>query len=314
MSRSPSRNQSSPPKLAADSSAFQVSSASPAALGVDEPAERVQQAVEVGRDVESEDLEVVADVADDGELAGREDAGEAAREARPPPPPERRRPSRGTARSARVRARAAPRGARGQRRVDVGLELGNGNRGERRMRAEAFGAPRAVERREEPDRAARARSSCRRQLRRARARRRPTCEARPTSPGRSAFTTSACPVHVTSPAATAAPEPSPGIAPRPRPRRDDRRIVGDDEHATDLERRLDDVPEHRNGDSSAQRRRQASLRVSAIRDHDRRHAAKVTRRSGTSRSRRGRTSPTRGRRTSACHAAPRPHRCPCGRG
>ena len=32
--------------------------------------------------MEPEDLEVVADVADHGELAGREDAGEAAREAR----------------------------------------------------------------------------------------------------------------------------------------------------------------------------------------------------------------------------------------
>ena len=54
----------------------------PAALGVDEPAERVDEAVEIGRDVEAEDLDVVADVADDRELAGLEDVVEASREAR----------------------------------------------------------------------------------------------------------------------------------------------------------------------------------------------------------------------------------------
>ena len=82
MSRSPSRNQSSPPQAAADSSVFHVSCGpTPTALPVDQPGERVEQAVEVGRDVEAEDLDVVADVSDYGELVLAEHAGETAREA-----------------------------------------------------------------------------------------------------------------------------------------------------------------------------------------------------------------------------------------
>ena len=66
MSRSPSRNQSSPP-----SSRYGLERVprlvrpAPAALLVGEPGERVEDAVEVGRDVQAEHLDVVADVADD---------------------------------------------------------------------------------------------------------------------------------------------------------------------------------------------------------------------------------------------------------
>ena len=58
-----------------------LAGAAPAALVVDEACERVEQRVEVGRDVQPEDLEVVADVADDGQLTGREDVRETSREA-----------------------------------------------------------------------------------------------------------------------------------------------------------------------------------------------------------------------------------------
>ena len=76
----------------------------PAALVVDEPAERVDEAVEVGRDVEAEDLDVVADVADDRELSGLEDVVEASREARAAASSGQQDDLHaGTARSARVR-------------------------------------------------------------------------------------------------------------------------------------------------------------------------------------------------------------------
>ena len=55
--------------------------AAPASLAVDQARERVQQAVEVGRDVNAEELEVVADVADHGQLVRAEHSGEPAREA-----------------------------------------------------------------------------------------------------------------------------------------------------------------------------------------------------------------------------------------
>ena len=167
----------------------------PATLGVDEPGERVEQAVEVRRDVEPEDLEVVADVADDGELAGLEDAGEAAREA-------------GAAAAAREEddPHAGRRGARASGpeprrealevgvRVDVGLELGDGDRRERRMSAEAFGAPGAVERRE--DAGIGQRERVRRAVGSLDEREPGVGEPRSAADvarGRSAFTTSACP-------------------------------------------------------------------------------------------------------------------------
>ena len=53
----------------------------PAALLVVKVGERVEQAVEVGRDVEAEHLGVVADVADHGHLIGRNEVDETAHEA-----------------------------------------------------------------------------------------------------------------------------------------------------------------------------------------------------------------------------------------
>ncbi len=76
----------------------------PASLRIDKPGERVEQAVEIRRDVETEDLDVVADVSDHRELArvehGRETTCEAgaASAAR-----EEDDLHAGTARSARVR-------------------------------------------------------------------------------------------------------------------------------------------------------------------------------------------------------------------
>ena len=55
----------------------------PAAFLVVQPGERVEDAVEVGRDGETEDVQVVADVADHGHVARIDRADEAAREARP---------------------------------------------------------------------------------------------------------------------------------------------------------------------------------------------------------------------------------------
>ena len=83
------------------------------------------------------------------------------------------------------------------------------------------------------------------------------------------------------------PQAPAGIFDRLGRRRDDGRIARHDDDATDTERRLDDVSEHGHGDRGPQRGRQASLRVSTIRDDDRRHAAKTTPR-WTSRSRRAR--------------------------
>ena len=54
----------------------------PATLGVVEPGEPVEDGVEVGRDVEAEHLDVVADVADDRQLTRREHVVEPGRELR----------------------------------------------------------------------------------------------------------------------------------------------------------------------------------------------------------------------------------------
>ena len=56
--------------------------APPAALVVPDPGEPVEHAVEVGGDVEAEHLEVVPDVADHGQLDGRDDLDEPAQKAR----------------------------------------------------------------------------------------------------------------------------------------------------------------------------------------------------------------------------------------
>ncbi len=55
----------------ADARAFQLSLlAAPATFGVDQARKCVEKTVEIGRDVQAEELEVVADVPDDGEVAG----------------------------------------------------------------------------------------------------------------------------------------------------------------------------------------------------------------------------------------------------
>ena len=58
-----------------------LSRASPAALVVVDACERVHDRVEVGRDVQAEDLDVVADVADDGDVVRRCDVHDSADEA-----------------------------------------------------------------------------------------------------------------------------------------------------------------------------------------------------------------------------------------
>ena len=100
----------SPPSSATVSSAFQVSSARPQPRSSSSAAgERVEDAVEVGRDVEAEHLDVVADVADDRQLGRVDRLGQRAREAvRRRGRPRGRRPSRGEpARSASSAARCA---------------------------------------------------------------------------------------------------------------------------------------------------------------------------------------------------------------
>ena len=162
MSRSPSRNQLSPPSSAAVSSAFQrLVRAAPARASSSTPGERVEDRVEIGRDVEAEHLEVVADVADDRHVArvdvsvsarAKPRAADAARRAR--------RPSRGEPGAERVSA-AAVRGAEPAveplevgERVDVVGQVRD-RRGRRRnaeplgARAEPLGAARPVERREQ---------------------------------------------------------------------------------------------------------------------------------------------------------------------
>ena len=105
-SRSPSLNQLSPPQSGGGLDGVpRLVRPAPAALRVDETGERVEQAVEIGRDVEAEDLDVVADVADHRELAGREHGCESSGEAcATAAAREQDDPHAGTARSARVRA------------------------------------------------------------------------------------------------------------------------------------------------------------------------------------------------------------------
>ena len=74
-------NQPSPPQARADSSACHVSPARPQPRSVSfRPGEAVEDGVEVGRDVEPEHLQVVADVADDRQLARPEHVVQPGRE------------------------------------------------------------------------------------------------------------------------------------------------------------------------------------------------------------------------------------------
>ena len=152
MSRSPSRNQSSPPKLAADSSAFHVSPERPQPRSSSiSPAKRVDEAVEIGRDVKAEDLDVVADVADDGQLARLEQRSrDLARTARRRLRPTATRPSRRNGEErARPRTEALREALEIRIGVDVDLELGYRDGRERCVRAEAIGASGTVERSED---------------------------------------------------------------------------------------------------------------------------------------------------------------------
>ncbi len=319
MSRSPRRNQSSAPKLAADSRAFQVSPARPQPRSSSmSPPSRVDEAVEVGRNVEAEELEVVADVPDDRELSGLEDVGEASREARAAAPSGQQDDLHaGTARSARVRGPSYGSCEALEIHIDVDVEheFGNGDGRKRRMRPEAIGASRAVERRED------ARVGQRQRIRRSVGsfNERQTGIRQSAESGRGrrreiGVDDERVAIHPRESRSDRGTHPFSGIGDDFDESGYDCRIIRDHENAADRERRLDDVAEHRDCGGGSKRRGQPTLRVSAIRDHDRRHAAKVTRRSRRTRSCQGRMSPTRGRRTSACRGAPRPRQCPCDRG
>ena len=60
-----------------------LAGAAPAALLVGEPRQRVEDAVEVGRDPQAQHLEVVRDVADDGDVVRIDDTEQPAQEPRP---------------------------------------------------------------------------------------------------------------------------------------------------------------------------------------------------------------------------------------
>ena len=76
-------NQPSPPQRARRLERLpRLAGPPPAALGVVQPGEAVEDGVEVGRDVQAEHLEVVADVADHRQLARREHVVEPGRELR----------------------------------------------------------------------------------------------------------------------------------------------------------------------------------------------------------------------------------------
>ena len=130
----------------------------PAAFLVVEPGERVEHRVEIGRDVHAEHLDVVADVADHRQLAGRERRrGARARASRRRRRPRGTRPSPGRALRATPACVGPPRGpmrSRSAERVDVVDEVPEREVLERqvergRMRAELRRATRAVERPED---------------------------------------------------------------------------------------------------------------------------------------------------------------------
>ena len=115
MSRSPSRNQPSPPQAAAALERVpRLPGPTPARSSSLQTRERVEDRVEIRGHVQTEHLDVVADVADHGQLAGREHGLEPARETRAADAARKQRdPHRAAATSARVRRpRAAARRSR----------------------------------------------------------------------------------------------------------------------------------------------------------------------------------------------------------
>ena len=156
-SRSPSWNHASPPSERTVSSARHVSSARPqprcSSLST---GERVEDRVEVGRDVQAEHLEVVADVADDGDVARLDDVRRGpGRTALRRPRRRERRPSSRETESGQHVTRSRP-GARRESHevgelVCIVTQAGarHGNVARRRLRPKSRGALIAVERRED---------------------------------------------------------------------------------------------------------------------------------------------------------------------
>ena len=263
MSRSPSRNQPSPPHSCADSSARHVSPARPQPRSASfEAGEGVEDGVEIGRDVQAEHLEVVADVADHRELARREHVVEAARRAS-----RRRRRRRGRRPSPRDRCEQLrrPRPEPPADALEVVQRCRRRRRGSRapgprarcpsaaawaRNRA-ALPARRAARR--PPVAAGRARSSSRRAPRRARAAR--GARARRARSGRRADARQVGVDHEAEPSSAARARRRPrrldlrrgrrrASAPRSDAHEPARRIVGDDANLTEADRSLEDVAEH----------------------------------------------------------------------
>ena len=252
MSRSPSRNQpGAAPSLRRLERIPALAGAPPASLGVDQPAERVEEAVEIGRDVQPEDLEVVAHVADHGQLARREDGGEPTCEASSAAAARQQDDSHAGRRGARVCA------GRGERRVARGRHPSP-----RPARAPVSGRSPALrepgsDRRFPGRRAARRRRIGKRErvrrsvgrLDQREARRRRAGEAHPASPPGDRRSRRA---HARR-RARARPRrpprgPRPGSSDDLDARRHDRRVVRHDEDTSDLNCRLHDVAEHREGE------------------------------------------------------------------
>ena len=172
MSRSPSRNHASPPSSpAALERVPGLVGAAPAALLVGHARERVEDAVEVGRDVQAEHLDVVADVADHRHVGRVDDRDDAAQEARAADAAREHgdlhaaAPSSCRERGAGARAERARRAARGRRAC-------------RRRRSGSASRPCATARARRSARRCRARRPARRG-RATRARARSSCRRRP---------------------------------------------------------------------------------------------------------------------------------------
>ena len=192
MSRSPSRNHASPPSAADGRERVPgLVGAPPAALLVGDAGERVEDAVEIGRDVQAEHLDVVAHVAYDGYVVRFDYRDDAAQEPRAADAArEHGRPSRGgpagAARRARcARPRAEPLASRSRSATvsTSSIRFGASTVRDGRERGEPRGAAGPVDRGEQVGRRrARARSSCRPPPARARGRRR--ARRRPARAGR----------------------------------------------------------------------------------------------------------------------------------
>ena len=239
-----------------------LTGAAPAPLLVVQPGERAEERVEIRRHVEPEHLDVVADVSDDRQLAGRERRGKPAREpraadaAREEPPSRREReqcpcspPARPPrrSRSASLSTSSTSSGARRRQRM-------RGRGTAPRCPAPYSGAKTAGSGNESafvvPSRAGTSASPA--------AARATTASARQIGVDDEDVVGSCA-----SPVTTAAPSP-PRVEHRCRAGRHDGRIVGDDDRPPDGEAGLDDVAEHRDRDAGTKGRRQTPLEVAAV--------------------------------------------------